>query len=118
MSRAAKARPSAPPASQPRAVAAAETEWIRERFDDMDHVVLNLLRVVNAVEHLASEGNATISIWREMRGYKDDFTEYEEIEQHARVARDALIEVTDGLFRMREDLRSRLASVRTEGGAT
>jgi hypothetical protein len=96
---------------------AADTQWIRERFDDQDHVILNLLRVVNAVEHLAAEANATISIWREMRGYKDDATEYEEVEQHARVAREALIEVTDGVFRMREDLRARVTWP-AEGGAS
>jgi hypothetical protein len=116
MSRA-KAQRAAAPESGTQRVATADTEWIRERFDDQDHVLLNLLRVVNAVEHLAAEGNATISIWREMRGHKDDATEFEEIEQHARVAREALIEVTDGLFRMREDLRARLP-MPAKGGAS
>jgi hypothetical protein len=109
------AKPSAAPASETRAAVAPDTEWIRERFDDTDHVILHLLKVVNAVEHLAAEGNATISIWREMRGYKDDSSEYEEIEQHARVARESLCEVTDGILRMREDLRQRVSS---QGGAS
>lgn len=117
MSRAAKAKGAETPVSEKRPQSTPEPlpEWMQERFDDMDHVTLHLLTAVNAVEHLAGEGNAAVSIYRELRGYHDGAEEYEEVERHARAARKSLREVTDGVLRIREDLRQ---SLFVKGGAS